>query len=64
MEFYYKNKRMFLSVVIFQEFIKEIATMLLAKEMVVDMIEAYELCKREDIELETCIDLFNREIIQ
>jgi hypothetical protein len=64
MEFYYKNKRMFRSVVIFQEFIKEIATMLLAKEMVVDMIEAYELCKREDIELETCIDLFNREIIQ
>ena len=64
MEFYYRNKRMFLSVVIFQEFVKEIATMLIAKEMVVDMIEGYESCKREDIELESCIDMFSREIIQ
>lgn len=64
MEFYYKNKRMFLSIVIFQEFVKEVATILIAKEMVVDMVEAYEKCKREDIEIESCIDVFSREVNQ
>jgi len=64
MEFYYKNKRMFLATVIFQEFVKEVATMIIAKEMVVEMVDAYEKCKREDEEIESCFDVFTRQVIQ
>ena len=56
MDSYNRNKRMFLSIVIFQEFLKEVATILLVKELVVDRVEAYDKCKLEDTELECCID--------
>ena len=61
MEFFNKNKRMFLSIVIFQEFIKEVATVIMAKELVVDMVEAYQRASQEDCELECCIDMVRRQ---
>lgn len=42
MEVFYKNKRQIFGVVIFQEFLKELYASLFAKEMVVDMVDAYE----------------------
>jgi hypothetical protein len=61
MEFFHRNKRMFFSVVIFQEFIKEVTTILMVKELVVDMVEAYKRIKQEDVELECSIDLIKRQ---
>jgi hypothetical protein len=62
MEFFRRNKRMFFSIVVFQEFIKEVACTLAAKEYMVDMIAAYEAVKIEDTKFECAVNMFQRQI--
>ena len=43
MEIFEKNKKAIYSIVIFQEFLKEVVSCLFSKEMICEMVEAYEL---------------------
>ena len=48
MELYRKNRKMLDNAVVLQEFLKELASCLQAKELIVDMIEGYAAVKEED----------------
>lgn len=62
MEMYARNKRLVSNIAVFQEFVKEVASMLCAKELVVDMVDAYQAIKEEDTKLECAMSMFQRQI--
>jgi hypothetical protein len=60
MELYRKNRKMLGNAVVLQEFLKELASCLQAKELIVDMIAQYALVKEEDTRFEAAMDLCKR----
>ena len=48
------------NVVVLQEFLKELASCLQAKELIVDMIAQYARVKEEDTQFEAAMDLCKR----
>jgi len=63
-ELFVKKRKEIYSIVIFEEFIKEIAGCLYVKELAVDMLESYEMAHLEDIKLEVAIAKFQKEIVR
>eukprot|EP00347_Sterkiella_histriomuscorum_P013006 403366373 len=61
-ELFNKNRKNIYSIVILEEFLKEIAGCLFVKELAVDMLESYELAHLEDIKLECALAKFKKEI--
>lgn len=64
MDLYYKNRKNIYSIVILEEFLKEIAGCLFVKELAVDMLESYELAHLDDVKLECALAKFKKEIIR
>ena len=60
MELYRKNRKMLGNAVIMQEFLKEVASCLQAKELIVEMIKSYAEAKEEDTRFECAIDICKR----
>lgn len=59
-----KKRRDIYSIVIFEEFLKEIAACLFVKELAVDMLESYEIAHLEDIKLECALAKFKKEVFR
>ena len=57
-----KNKKAICSIVIFEEFLKEIVGCLLAKELAIEMLESYSSACLEDVKLECALSTFSREV--
>jgi len=53
-----KKRKEIYSVIIFEEFLKEVAGCLYVKELAVDMLESYEQAHLEDIKFEVAIAKF------
>lgn len=64
MELYHKNRKNIYSIVILEEFLKEIAGCLFVKELAVDMLECYELAHLEDVKLECALAKFKKEVVR
>jgi hypothetical protein len=62
LELFMKNKKAIYSIVIFEEFLKEISSCLLVKELAVEMLEAYESAYIEDVKLECAMTTFQKQI--
>jgi len=61
-ELFLKHRKTLYSIVIFEEFLKEIAACLYVKELAVDMMEAYEDAWQEDVKLECAFAKFQSEV--
>jgi len=62
MDIFRKNRKLITSIAILQEFLKETAGALLAKELVADMASAYSAASNEDAELEAAMAASERLI--
>lgn len=62
MDMFRKNRRLITSIAILQEFLKETAATLLAKELIVEMAGAYSAAGAEDAELEAAMAASERLI--
>ena len=60
MEMFKANKRLVTAVAILQEFLKETGATLLAKELTVDLVTAYEQAMDEDTKLECAMAAYER----
>lgn len=59
MNVFNKNKKLASSIAIFQEFVKELASVFCVKELVIDhLISSYEKAKMEDTKFECAMALF------
>lgn len=58
MEYFAKHKKQIFAVAIFQEFIKELASSLFAKELVANMIDSYEEAYLDDMRFECALEKF------
>ncbi|CDW80011.1 UNKNOWN [Stylonychia lemnae] len=63
-ELFMKKRREIYSIVVFEEFLKEIAGCLYVKELAVDMLESYEQAHLEDIKFECALAKFKKEIVK
>ena len=63
-ELFLKNKKAIYSIVIFEEFLKEVTGCLFVKELAVEMLEAYYSTHLEDVKLECAIATFSSNPIQ
>jgi hypothetical protein len=62
MQMFKTNKRLVTAVAILQEFLKETGSTLLAKELTVDIVNAYEQAMEEDTKLECAMSAYARMI--
>ncbi len=61
MQIFINSRRAIYSCVIFQEFMKEIAASLYTKELIAQMVEAYDQAYMEDIKLECALATFSKQ---
>lgn len=63
MDLFRRERKVIYSIVIFEEFLKEIAATLYVKELGVQMLESYELAFLEDVKMECAFARFRSEVV-
>ena len=56
-----QNKKLVFNIVVFKELLKSLVSLLSAKELVSDMLAAYEAASIEDTQLEASLAVFSRK---